>query len=641
MLTLLQKTELNHRQADYAQKTEGAARSLLGLLNDILDLSKAEAGKMQLDPHPFAIDQVLRDLSVILSTNVGKKPVEVLYDIAADVPSHLVGDAMRLQQVLLNLGSNAIKFTEQGSVIIKIETQKKSTDSATLIFTVSDTGIGIAPENQARIFSGFTQAEASTTRRFGGTGLGISISQRLVNLMGGQLALSSALGKGSSFFFTITLPLPVNHQATPPKSENVGQHVLVVDDNPSALNIIAHLGESLGWKIDRAASGEQALSLLKQQAQGVNRYRAVFVDWQMPGLNGLETSKAIHDLDVGISAPVVVMVTAHERENLAQRSEIEQAIINGFVVKPITASMLMDALDGLTDTRIRPSAETADTKNEPRLAGMTILLTEDNLTNQQVARELLEAEGARVTIANNGQEAVERLAKEPAFDVVLMDLQMPVLDGLTATKRIRKELLLTKRPIVAMTANAMQSDREACIQAGMNDHVGKPFDVNNLVNVLLQHAGRQSISSQHLGTQQAAPQPKQPEKSEYTDLASAAQIDLASALARLGGKQELYVRMFPMFLANLKELPQKLMACLEAQDYLQASQKLHSLKGTAGTMGATELAAQAALAEKQLAGEITASAARLQVLNINAMIGEMLPNVELLLRAFQPPVVAS
>ncbi len=641
MLTLLQKTELNHRQADYAQKTEGAARSLLGLLNDILDLSKAEAGKMQLDPHPFAIDQVLRDLSVILSTNVGKKPVEVLYDIAADVPSHLVGDAMRLQQVLLNLGSNAIKFTEQGSVIIKIETQQKSTDSATLVFTVSDTGIGIAPENQARIFSGFTQAEASTTRRFGGTGLGVSISQRLVNLMGGQLALTSALGKGSSFFFTITLPLPVNHQATPPKSENVGQHVLVVDDNPSALNIIAHLGESLGWKIDRAASGEQALSLLKQQAQGGNRYRAVFVDWQMPGLNGLETSKAIHDLDVGISAPVVVMVTAHERENLAQRSEIEQAIINGFVVKPITASMLMDALDGLTDTRIRPSAETADTKNEPRLAGMAILLTEDNLTNQQVARELLEAEGARVTIANNGQEAVERLAKEPAFDVVLMDLQMPVLDGLTATKRIRKELLLTKLPIVAMTANAMQSDREACIQAGMNDHVGKPFDVNNLVNVLLQHAGRQSISSQHLGTQQAVPQPKQPEKSEYTDLASAAQIDLASALARLGGKQELYVRMFPMFLANLKELPQKLMACLEAQDYLQASQKLHSLKGTAGTMGATELAAQAALAEKQLAGEITASAARLQVLNINAMIGEMLPNLELLLRAFQPPVVAS
>ena len=187
----------------------------------------------------------------------------------------------------------------------------------------------------------------------------------------------------------------------------------------------------------------------------------------------------------------------------------------------------------------------------------------------------------------------------------------------------------------------MQSDREACIQAGMNDHVGKPFDVNNLVNVLLQHAGRQSISSQHLGTQQAAPQPKQPEKSEYTDLASAAQIDLASALARLGGKQELYVRMFPMFLASLKELPQKLEVCLEAQDYLQASQKLHSLKGTAGTMGATELAAQAALAEKQLAGEITASAARLQVLHINAMIGEMLPNVELLLRAFQPPVVAS
>ena len=457
--------------------------------------------------------------------------------------------------------------------------------------------------------------------------------------MGGELELTSKLGEGSCFFFTITLPLSShpsnNHQKIPSYNNSAKSPVLVVDDNPIALNIIAQLCESVGWQTDRASSGEQALSLIKKKAERGRSYSAVFVDWQMSGMDGWQTSLAIHEMDIEHIVPVVVMVTAHDREMLAQRSETEQALIDGFLVKPMTASMLVDAVVDAYGQSAGSNAlphDSVPATTEPRLEGMKILLTEDNLNNQQVARELLEAEGAIVEVANNGQEAVARVAKLPTFDVVLMDLQMPVMDGFTATKRIRKELGLIDLPIVAMTANAMLSDKEACLQAGMNDHVGKPFDLHNLVNVLRLRAGWESA--------QAAPEPIPVIDVSYVEAATAAKVDIASALARMGGKQELYVRMFPMFLANLQELPLKLLECLEAQEYLTASQQLHSLKGLAGTMGATDLAAQAGLAEKQLAGDITAAAARLQVLNINAQIGEILPHLEALLSTLQPPVLA-
>lgn len=288
MLTLLQKTELTARQADYAAKSDGAARSLLGLLNEILDFSKIEAGKMTLDPHPFALEQLLRDLCVLLSTGVGEKPLEVLFDIAPLVPRQLVGDAMRLQQVLLNLGSNAIKFTEQGEVIVAIEVMQCTDDAVTLQFSVSvsvsvsDSGIGIAPENQAAIFSGFTQAESSTTRRFGGTGLGVVISERFVRLMGGELELHSELGKGSRFFFTLTLPIATQSDAqrerVRDRADGTSWRVLVIDDNPTARELLAEMGQSLGWQVDLAQSGEQALQMLQQRARDGIAYPIIFVD---------------------------------------------------------------------------------------------------------------------------------------------------------------------------------------------------------------------------------------------------------------------------------------------------------------------------------------------------------------------------
>jgi PAS domain S-box-containing protein len=600
MLTLLGKTELNSKQADYAAKSEGAARSLLGLLNEILDFSKIEAGKMTLDPQPFAIDQLLRDLSTILAGNLKSKNVELLFDIDPRLPRQLYGDAMRLQQVLVNLGGNAVKFTEQGEVRLSIKVLALDAAKATLQFALSDSGIGIAAENQALIFSGFTQAEASITRRFGGTGLGVAISQRLVELMGGELKLESALGQGSRFYFTLELPLAVHNLDSPALPAPVSKtlRVLLVDDNVSVRELLQRMGESLGWDVTVANSGESALSALQG---AVRPFEAIFIDWQMPGLDGWQTSQQIHQQLPSERVPLIIMVTANQREMLLQRSAAEQALLDGYLVKPVTASMLFDAL---TDAQAKLAPFTPALLPSPaasqRLAGMRLLLVEDNLNNQQIACELLEGEGASVAIANHGQEALERLAANAAaFDLVLMDLQMPVMDGLTATRHIRQNLGLQQLPIIAMTANAMQSDREACVAAGMNEHVGKPFDLNHLVAVLRQQLGRQDSPA-------PVANPPAPVTSGLTNgishAAAHAGVNLEQALQFMAGQQELYERLLPMFLENLAAIPGQLHELMAQGDTQSASRLLHSLKGLAGQMGATALALEAAKDEKQLAG---------------------------------------
>ncbi len=600
MLALLNKTELTLRQADYTSKTESAARSLLALLNDILDLSKAEAGKMTLDPQPFALNAMLRDLSVILAANVSNKPVEVLFDVQPDVPNYLLGDAMRLQQVLVNLGGNAIKFTAQGEVVLSIRLAQLSADEAHLEFAVRDTGIGIAPENQAKIFSGFTQAEASTSRRFGGTGLGVAISQKMVALMGGQLQLHSTLGQGSCFYFSAAFPLaPPAAAAALPQATT--WQVLVVDDNPATLEVIRRMTESFGWRADLAANGHQALDCVKALAAQGQTYQAVFMDWRMPDMDGWETSRHIRALDPARAAPIIIMITAYDREMLAQRSETEQVLIDGFLVKPITASMLLDAIVDVRAEQGLNEPTLANPPAEARLQGMRILLVEDNLTNQQVAYELLESEGAQVQIANHGKEALDILEaalgehSTTPVDAVLMDVQMPIMDGFTATKRIRHDLQLHALPIVAMTANAMASDREACLQAGMNDHIGKPFNLEHLVKVLLQRTGWQPATRVTPAPAAAASADTQ----DFAQLAAAAGVNSAAAITRLGGNSDLYMRLLPTFLANVLGLPSQLRAELAQEDFAQLGQSLHSFKGLAGTMGQDAMASLVAQLEKQ------------------------------------------
>ncbi len=636
MLALLRRTPLTPRQADYAVKTEGAARSLLGLLNDILDFSKVEAGKLALDVHPFRIDQLLRDLSVIVSTSLGSKPVELLFDIDPRLPRELVGDVMRLQQVLINLTGNAIKFTARGEVVLSIRVVAQDDSQVSLELAVRDTGIGIAADNQARIFNGFTQAEASTTRRYGGTGLGVAISQRLVALMGGELALNSSLGQGSRFHFSITLPVApgAGVAGAPLPVPGSSLRALVVDDNPTARQVLQRMASALGWTVDLADSGEAALALLQNQAAQGIRCQAVFVDWQMPGLDGWATSQRIRELGLGGTAPVIVMVTAHGREMLAQRSAQEQALLDGFLVKPVTASMLFDAVADAGLARGLPRLNgRAVVPGPQRLAGLRLLVAEDNLNNQQVARELLEDEGASVQIASNGQQAVEAVAAaDPPFDVVLMDLQMPVMDGFSATRAIREDLALPALPIVAMTANAMESDRLACLAAGMNDHVGKPFDLDHLVQVLRRLAGRtEALADPMLAARTAGPLAP-----ALDQAAAAAGVRLALAIARLGGDAQVYRRMLQRFVSDLGDLPAELQGLASQADAPSVARALHTLKGVAATLGVDDLASLAAQGEKQLAGDCSAALIRQVAAQACSAIGAAGPPLDALLQALQP-----
>lgn len=498
MLQLLDGTELTDKQRGYTHNTASAARSLLSLLNDILDFSKVEAGKMTLDPRPFRTDQLLRDLSVILSANVGSKTIEVLFDVDPAVPHAVVGDDMRLQQVLINLGGNAVKFTEHGEVVIRLRLKATNGDRAFVEFAVSDTGIGIAPENQAHIFSGFSQAEASTTRRFGGTGLGLAICQRLVGLMGGSLQLHSAPGEGSNFHFTIPLQLAPPVALASPRHPLLAQRALVVDDNLVARTLLATMARSLGWEVDVAESGPEALRQVQARREAGAPYQVIFMDWRMPEWDGWETTRRIREATQG-TGPLILMVSANGRAMMAERTADEQALLNGFLVKPVTASMLLDAVmdaqaaSATAATGANPAAPQTLAKPQ-RLQGMKLLVVEDNKINQLVAKGLLKQEGADITLADNGRIAVDLLTAQPdAFEAVLMDVQMPVMDGYEATRTLRALPGFADLPVIAMTANAMASDREACLAAGMNDHVGKPFEIDHLVATLRHFTGRPAL----------------------------------------------------------------------------------------------------------------------------------------------------
>ena len=617
MLKLLHHTDLTARQLDYTAKSESAARALLRLINDILDFSKVEAGKMVLDPQPFRLDQLLRDLAVILSANMVAHGTEVLFDMPPDLPDVLVGDAPRLQQVLTNLGGNAVKFTAQGQVVVALRVLEARASSVLLQFAVKDSGIGIAPENQSRIFSGFSQAEASTTRKFGGTGLGLAISQRFVALMGGTLALHSALGEGSTFSFVLELPTVTE---VPPalaaslRQVRPARRVLVIDDNPVAREIMVAAVQSWGWSVEAADSGESALALVEAQARVNNfPFDVIYVDWQMSGIDGWETVKRMRQISArcGGKIPRWVMVTAAARDNLTHRTQQEQDWLHGFLVKPVTPAMLLEAATDDSATQHGLRAGPRARASLRRLQDMRILVVEDNLINQQVAEELLTMEGALVSLAANGQLGVDAVAAaRPQFDVVLMDLQMPVLDGMAATRLIRGHLGLADLPIVAMTANAMASDREECLAAGMTEHVGKPFDLSQLVNLLLQLTGRE------VGPRSVADVPLQG--------LPGGRIDAATAIARMSGSTSLYLRSAQQFARDLPALAADWGQIVDT-DVPLAAMKMHTLKGTAAVLGD---------------GTLSALASRLEVLCRTANRAELLQEVPVLDAAAQDTLAA-
>ncbi|MFA9274205.1 MAG: PAS domain-containing protein, partial [Candidatus Aquirickettsiella gammari] len=599
MLSLLRKTPLSPQQYDYATKTEGAARSLLNLLNDILDISKVEAGKMTLDPHPFGLDQLLIDLSDLLSINIANKPVDILFDIDPKIPNRLIGDALRLRQVLTNLGSNAVKFTAQGEVIIVVKMQERNNDSVRLRFAVKDTGIGIAPENHEKIFTGFTQAETSTTRRFGGSGLGIAISQGLVEMMGGKLELESALGAGSCFYFSITLPI-ANEQKNHPKEflrDGTSSQLLIAEANIFVREHIKSACFELHLDTEFVDSSEAALQVLQDLPSTHGNYRAVLIDWDNIENDGWGSIRAIREIADKHALAMLLVMRKTEQKLLQRASPKEQMLFDQILLKPVNAKKLQESLTQTTLQEQKLSEHTS-----LPLQNLRLLLVEDNLNNQQVARELLQAEGAIITIANHGLEAIEMIANERmSFDLVLMDLQMPVMDGYTATKKIRSDLGRSKLPIIAMSANVMESDKQACIAAGLDDHIGKPFDLHDLIQVILRHTNRNSSQTLQKNVSASI------EDAELINTATQLGIDIDPALNRLGGKQDLYLRMLETFHNDLQTVPAQLQTSIP--DHLHhAKRHLHTMKGLSATLGANEHAKALAEIEKKFAIAVSLNA---------------------------------
>jgi signal transduction histidine kinase/DNA-binding response OmpR family regulator/HPt (histidine-containing phosphotransfer) domain-containing protein len=594
MAQLFRQTELDARQADYVEKIDNAARTLLGILNDILDFSKVEAGKLTLDLQPFDLDKMLRDVGVILSANLGGKDVEILFDIDRNIPRWIVGDVLRLQQILINLGGNAVKFTNHGEVVLAARLEHGAKGQPVIAVSVSDTGIGIAEDKLASIFEGFSQAEHSTARRFGGSGLGLAISRRLVDLMGGEISATSHLGVGSLFRFTF--PFEASHiraLARGGTERLTALSALVIDDNASARQVLKGMVTSFGWRAVEAASGAEALQVLDGMLDRGEFFDVVLVDWRMPGMDGWETAQRIKAMFAGHPMPLIVMVTAYDREALEVRRSETPDLLDNFLVKPITASMLFDAVaDSKIGAARSPEVKRGGRMAANRLAGVRLLLVEDNPTNQQVARELLQSVGAAVVVAEGGPQAIEILGEAPqGFDVVLMDIQMPEMDGYMAARQIREGLGLKGVPIIAMTANALPSDRQAALEAGMNDHVAKPFDLANLVDIIRGHVALPGSV------------PPAAEIAEAVGSSAALDggaIDVEAALERFCDDTDIYQRALSSFVAEAPKLLDQIVSQVakgEAAEPRQVSMLLHSLKGASAQIGADPLADLLAQAE--------------------------------------------
>lgn len=474
MAHLLSTTGLTPEQRRYLEMIRASGQSLLGILNDILDFSKMSAGKIEVYPAPFELDDVLHALASIMSINVGERNLELCLGVAPDVPRELIGDALRLQQILVNLTGNAIKFTEQGEVAVLVERTEAVGASVQLRFTVRDTGIGMTDEQMARLFSPFVQGDLSTTRRYGGTGLGLTISKGLIELLGGGVAVQSQPGQGSTFQFT--LPFQLAPQFGPLRTAQP-RHLLIVDDNATSLSYLEMTLEAWGWTSVSVSSGADALAHLCSGA----RFDVVLIDWQLPDMTGPVLINAVRQ-EFGV--PLVCMVNAFGRSKLTL--EMSEGAAPEFLTKPVTASSLFDAVQTVLATPSAASDAPATPASPQLLAGARLLLAEDNLINQAVARGILEQAGAQVTVASNGEEALELLRSGQQYDLILMDVQMPVMDGYTATRAIRSELRLSL-PVLAMTAGVMASEREQCVAAGMDDFIGKPVDVEQMLATILRH----------------------------------------------------------------------------------------------------------------------------------------------------------
>jgi signal transduction histidine kinase/DNA-binding response OmpR family regulator/HPt (histidine-containing phosphotransfer) domain-containing protein len=638
MTHLALKTDLTAKQYDYLKKIDISAKSLLGIINDILDFSKIEAGKLTMESVDFQLEDTLDNISTVVGIKTQEKGLELLFKTDPAMPTALVGDPLRLGQILINLSNNAVKFTDSGEIVISTELIKKDDARVALKFSVEDTGIGMTAEQAARLFQPFMQADSSTTRKYGGTGLGLTISKRLAEMMGGEIWVESEPGRGSTFSFTATFGLGKEKakKRFKPSTDLRGMKVLVVDDNATSREIFREMLESFSFEVTLAASGQAGLTELKKASES-QPFELVVMDWKMPGMDGIEASRRIKNHKGLRKIPAIIMVTAYGREEVVQQAEV--AGLEGFLLKPVSPSMLFDAIMQAFGKAPPETSRVVQRKEQEarvleNIQGARVLLVEDNEINQQVAKEILEGAGLHVILANNGREAVNAV-QEDHYDVVLMDVQMPVMDGYTATRKIRELHLKAQSsklkktepkdrkegparspqsselPIIAMTAHAMAGDEQKSLEAGMNDHVTKPIDPDQLFATLQKWikpvAGRSAV--------QKVPVPHAPAKSDQVvpleeDLPeSLPGFDVAAGLSRLRGNKRLYRKLLLDFGGNYGAVAGEIRKALAARNFNQTHSLVHNLKGLAGNLEATELQAAAVALEKLVKGQAAESAA--------------------------------
>ena len=615
------KTKLDDQQQDYLAKVEASSQTLLGLINDILDFSKIEAGKLEIETVDFHLDDVMRSLATMMTARAGGKPIDMLFDVAPGTPLNLKGDPLRLGQVLINLTANAIKFTDQGEVVVKVRLEGIERQKAALRFEISDTGIGMSQDQVDKLFQPFTQADTSTSRRFGGTGLGLAISHSLVSLMGGEIGVASEEGKGSTFWFTVEAELSADKE-TPKKTSAPdlrNLRILIVDDNPSAREIFKEMIEASGLEATTVAGGKDALAELTRAAASTDEqsYDAVLLDWQMPGMDGIETARRIRDLKKLAVQPVLILMSSYDGNEIqAPMSELKIADV---LTKPVNTSALFDALaqavTGTDTIPTQPAPSVSSARIAAQIDGMRVLIAEDNEINQQVAQELLNGAGVSVEIADNGRKAVEMLAAG-SYDAVLMDLQMPEMDGYEATKIIRADDRFKNLPIIAMTAHAMESERQKCLAIGMNDHVTKPVDPDRLYAALAQF--RADSPSQPTG-KPARKKKKPAAKTEKTDTAqpkdknpAAASpdtdslpdhipgIDMEKARAMMRGNDAILGRLLSDFHSKYMDHAGMIAELLAGGDVETAERTAHTLKGVSGNLRAQRVFDAAKALDDQL-----------------------------------------
>jgi two-component system, sensor histidine kinase and response regulator len=607
MSTLALRTDMTSRQREYLERIQSSGQHLLGVINDILDFSKIEAGKITLEHIEFRLDELLdRTVSLIID-RVQAKELELNVEVDAAIGNRFLGDPLRLSQILLNFLSNAVKFTEQGQITVRVTAHEARPGAQLLRFEVSDTGVGLTPDEQAMLFQSFQQADSSISRNFGGSGLGLVISRNFAEMMGGMAGVESEKGAGSTFWFTAVLDLAATQPEStllPPDLRH--KRVLVADDNPISRKLLASMLQRMTLNVDIVADGHQAVLAVQHMAAAGTPYDLVFLDWLMPEMDGVEAALRIRSLTLR-QQPKLTCISAHSQEELAVVAS--DADFGELLSKPVSRSRLLESVQRqLAASPLPGAAPLASGAAKRPLLDVRVLLVEDNEINQDIASELLRQEGMHVDIAGNGAIALEKLAAGN-YQVVLMDMQMPVMDGLTATREIRKQPRWAALPIIAMTANAMAQDRDDCLAAGMNDHLPKPIDPDQMLAVIQRWVSRSvtvdgaAAAKSPMADNTGTPPPR---TERVADLADIDGLDSQRGLHLMRGREDRYLSLLKKYVAAERNFDHDFSRALAAGEREVAQRLAHTLKGISSQVGARTIESLAGQLEQALRNAETA-----------------------------------